>query len=187
MTKKQKDEIPGNIKYYDKNELIELLAYDIEKIENASLELRNDKDIGKIVLNEDPRLLGWLSSGLRDNADFLLENLKIQYNTFGWWGYYNDEFLRLISKRLRNDKEFVIKMIPLCPNLYSYISTSLRKDKEIYLITEPEFLNKASLDLKRDLDLNLKKITNGDNLYWVCKRLMSDKKFILGALEMISE
>ena len=183
MTKKQKDEIPGNIKYYDKNELIELLAYDIEKIENASLELRNDKDIGKIVLNEDPRLLGWLSSGLRDNADFLLENLKIQYNTFGWWGYYNDEFLRLISKRLRNDKEFVIKMIPLCPNLYSYISTSLRKDKEIYLITDAVCLNKASLDLKRDLDLNLKKITNGDNLYWVCKRLMSDKKFILGALE----
>jgi len=180
MTKLQKDQTPGSIKYFDKNELIELLAYDTEKIQNASMELRNDEDIGRIILNEEPGLIGWLSSSLRDNADFLLENLKpLQH----YWQIYDDEIPCQISKRLRDDKDFVIKMIPLLPNLYKYISISLRKDKEIYLIEDRRFINKASLDLRSDFNLNLKKVINGDPLHWVSRKLMSNKKFILEALK----
>jgi len=172
MSELEKGKVPENIKYFDKNQLLEILSYDIDRIKYASLELKKDQDVGRLVLKEAPRLIGQLSDCLRDNADFLLDNLI---------GLEVD--FPKISKRLRDNKDFVLKMIPINPFFYTFISTRLKKDKEIYLITPLNFLEGAPLDLRLDYDLNLKKVTDEKSMYWLDGKLLSNKKFILEALD----
>ena len=60
----------------DKKDLIELLSDDVANIKHAPEYLKADKDIAKIVLKTDLGCLKYLSKSLRDDKEFLIDNIS---------------------------------------------------------------------------------------------------------------
>ena len=117
------------VKYWTKKDLKELLSDDVDNIKYAPEYLRADKDIGRIILKTDKRYLEYLSESLRDDKEFLIDNLS------GSRYWADDKFYKCLSRNLLSDKDFVIKMTQKLPALYKYIPRILKRDKDIYLLS----------------------------------------------------
>ncbi len=169
------------VKYWTKKDLKELLYDDIDNIKYAPEYLKADKDIGKIILKTNISYLKYLSGSLREDKEFLLDNLSEC-----WWA--GDELIACLSHTLLSDKDFVIKMIQKIPDLYKYIPRKLKRDKDIYLLAI-RHLAQADKRLRIDQDLNLQKLLNGTSRYYspfsndIHRALKSNKEFVFKALE----
>lgn len=86
----------------------------------ASLKLKDNREIAKIVLNNNYFSFRYFSKRLRDDKDIALKALKYHLGNF-----------KFVSARLRDDKEIALKGLKLHIDNYEYISRRLKKDREI--------------------------------------------------------
>ena len=191
---------------HDKDVILKIMEIDKDSDISSYFtdELKDDKEVMLIAVENNGFMLKYASDKLKDDKDIVLKAV-------------NQNGLALIyaSDRLKNDKEVVLKAIESNTYAIEYASDELKKDKDIILKLiekdgngfvypayftdelkdDKEFMLKAiernalllidaSNRLKDDKDVVLKAVNkNGSALIYDSDRLKNDKDVVLKAIE----
>jgi hypothetical protein len=173
-----------NVDYNLKNnkKLIEILSViNTKSIKYASKEILNDKvfflDIIKQYRGKYYNILKYLSDDLKDDEELIYELLSVKTYTF--------EF-KYISDRLKNNYDFILKVIKKNSDILEYVSKEFKNNIEIVLETvntNGYMLKYASKQLQNNKKVVLEAIKNyGLALKYAGKELKNDKDIVLHAV-----
>lgn len=156
-------------------------------LENASVDLRNDKDVVLAAVRQAGYAMRYASMSLRNDKEFVLAAVANSSSEYA---------LLYVSSALQKDKDVVLAAISNNGLALRFTSRALQNDKEFVLVavrTTGEALISASLELQRDHDVVLTAVANTSlalhnaNLrdLLTCKR--RNLGFILSVLQAIHQ
>ena len=119
-------------------------------LKNASDRLKNDKSLVMLAVNNDGYALEYAGTDLKNDPDVVLSaagNIVHSFRHAGPAAKNNEALLRKIIERnpgaiifatesLKDDKDFVLPLIPRCAVVYEYLSDKLKSDPEIQTIAQ---------------------------------------------------
>ena len=144
----------------NKEEVLEAVRADGMSLEHASVELRADREVVMAAVNNDSWAFQFASEEIRNDREVTEEAF--------YGGNQNDASgLAFASEELKDNKGFIIDLFStvelerLCPDDLSYVSETLRDDKELVLLA----------------------MKNGYCLEHASERLRGDKEVVLAAIK----
>lgn len=175
----------------------------IQAMKYASDEIKDNENF-IIEFKKQSDILEYASARIKDNYDIILTFIQSTHGQYvlkyASARLQNNRQLGLLEfnttrnrlncypTALRNDKEFILRIIPMCKReVLTYISTRLRNDKDIVLeavkINSFE-LKDTSPDLKDDIDVVLTAVRHhGYALQYASNRLKDNKDVVLEAVK----
>ena len=166
----------------DKNEMMALIekykdSINVNPLEFASEELRNDRDVVLKAANSHCYGLYYASEKLKNDREIALVAIK-----------HNGLALSCLSEKLRNDKEIVL--LAINNGIFQtlrYASEELKNDKEVVLTAVKKSgyaLKYASDELKNDREIVLTAVKNDGNAFeYASEELRNDKEVVLEAIK----
>ena len=118
----------------NKKEVLEAVRKDGMSLEHASVELRADREVVMAAVNNDSWAFQFASEEIRNDREVAEEAF------YGWNGTNDASGLAFASEELKDNKGFIIDLFStvelerLCPDDLSYVSETLRDDKELVLL-----------------------------------------------------
>ena len=185
----------ANEKLYDDKDFVTFALTQINKQRKPlysedytliSNRLRDDADVGMLIVKCSPDSFKFLSERLRDNEEIL--STAILYERYHLVPEIGKSFM-FASDRLKNDKEFVLKYNREHKiSLLRYASDQIKDDAEVVLdITKRDGseLGFASERIRNDKEIVGKVLENCNRrfLHYASTKLRDDKEFILDLLE----
>lgn len=119
-------------------------------LEYVSDRLKDDKEVVMAALSKNKHSLIYASKRIKDDKEVALFVLNRNGEP--------DTAYRIISDRLKNDRDIVMKYVNVSRNALSYIPEKYRDDKEIVLDSiniNPYLINLVSDRLKNDSDIKM--------------------------------
>ena len=151
------------------------------------LNFNNDKEIVMLSLKFNGLILIVVSDILKDDEEVVFEALTHLPQIDS--GY--ERMFPLISSRLKNNKEFILKVLKFDDKYYHFLSDDLKNDKEFFLTACENIPNPTSLidnmpqELCNDSDLMVKLITlNRQFLKKISTELKNNKEFVIKILKL---
>jgi hypothetical protein len=129
----------------EKEILIEKLKKNPLSISDMPDDVKNDKELAMIAVDNDGFSLKFLSSRLKNDEEIVLAAL----------GSFSTSF-EFASERLKNDVSFIKKAIEISPVSIAYIPTDIRYDKSIALAAVkklPIVCKELPIELRGDKDI----------------------------------
>lgn len=160
----------------------EALKIQIQNFSQVSIELQNNKDF-VLKCIELPKFL------IEDAPEHFLDDKDCAIAAIKRKGVHS---LKIISDRLKDDKEIAIAAINHQPDCYQYISTRLQYDKDIILLAlrDEALIKYIPLEYRDNKKImleffNIKHLNpqNIQNLQYVSKRLKNDTELVISALK----
>ena len=168
----------------DKEVVMAAINKDAIAFKYASKKLKNDRDLVIFAVSKNGWVLRWLSNfnndkeivmlSLKNNGlilNLVSDNLKddevVVYEALTHLLKFDSGYERmfpLISSRLKNNKEFILKVLKFDAKYYNFLSDDLKNDKEIFLTACENIPDSNSLisimpeDFGNDRDLMIKLI-----------------------------
>ena len=97
----------------------------------------------------------WISEELRSDREVALEAFKNSF--FGMYGTY----FNFVGEDLRNDKDFIISLLRFNPDIYLYVPSKYRYDKDVILATlENDYQTSFGGDPKLNISSYLQAVPN---------------------------
>ena len=134
---------------------------------------RDDEEIMAIVISKEPGYSWYLSSRLKNDKKFILNNARPLYPV-----------MKYVSDQLKDDKEFVTTVLKDGSGL-RYVSKRLQDDEAVVLtaiIKDPSSMVSASERLRSDKKIIENLIMNNNNydlFQFASKSLKDDKEFVI--------
>jgi hypothetical protein len=156
----------------DKQTVIEIVQYNYEILSSLSEEYTNDKDVIIAAVSADRRAFQYASYQLQQDDDVLFIYLT-KFEKIPGVEIYDDNFLLRLAAEvdfafsyaceyLKNDKEFILKMVQINGLIMKEVGEELKKDQEIA---------HASI------------LQNSDAFEFIDESLKENKEIILAALK----
>lgn len=136
-------------------------------------EIKNEMSIDdwKILIEEEPAILKSSPDEIRDNEEVVIKAFEKEPNS-----------LVGMSKRLKNDRVFILNLVKRNILAFNYMATNLLGDREIALESlkqKGELLHYISDELKADKEVVIEAVKNNANaLYYASWDLQNDKEIL---------
>ena len=164
----------------------EILRSGVPVLEQASAELKNDRELVLAAVKTYAHSLKFASEELRNDKVVVLTAMAA-FQRYG--DVVGGSIFQYASKGLKNNKDVVLEAVQISSGALEYASDDLRNDKEIVLAAMKRngyALQYASEDFRNDPEVVLAAVkTNG---YWSALRyasedLRNDKEIVLAAVK----
>lgn len=184
-------------------------VYSFEVIDEK---LKSDKKFILELLNTTPEVFRFLCNSLKQDRLFVMDALEVNSGVFRYLNasFKKDKAILLLAMKngvgrefefadhtLKNDKEFIMELIPFYPYVAEFIDESLKKDKEvIYSLMSGKFLNynfygddsiykifPTNVFDNKDFVLELLKVKSRYTLAASGQNLRKDRTFVLEVLK----
>jgi DhnA family fructose-bisphosphate aldolase class Ia len=160
----------GMEKITNKEQIFALIAQKgANSIKNASLDLRNDKDVMLAAIKKGVDSVRFGSIDLLHNKDFIYEAFKISPGV-----------LKYVSKEIKEDNAFMTKLIEVSGMALKYASESLKTNEDIISLARKTHINIGeTTDTKTELqrlEARAKEQTTMDEYRYILERIKTLKK-----------
>jgi predicted RNA-binding protein (virulence factor B family) len=184
-------------------------VYSFEVIDEK---LKSNKKFILELLNTTPEVFRFLCNSLKQDRLFVMDALEVNSGVFRYLNasFKIDKAIVLLAMKngvgrefefadqtLKNDKEFIMELIPLYPYVAEFIDESLKKDKEVvFSLMSGNFFNHhfdrddsiykifpTNVFDNKDFVLELLKVKSRYTLAASCQNLRKDRAFVLEVLK----
>lgn len=161
-------------KFYNRETIKELLQINGSIIEELSNTYKDDLELAKIVIDQNPYNIKFLNKRTTDkiciDKDYCKKLLEKNFDAFEY-----------ISLKLRGDKEFVYPYVNKDRSLIKKLNKKLKNDKDFVekFVNSSVFIHSVGDELKKDEDIMLKAAKHNPSvIYYVDSSLKNDNFYI---------
>ncbi len=180
---------PNEIEYlknqpsiHNKKDMLELLKKGAS-LKLASDKLRDDKELVLTAISISAKNIEYASKRLKNNKEIMLIVFKkdpdqIKYSTLQF---------KNATQQLRNNKQFILKLVSIDGDTLDYASKHLKKDRQVVLAAIKQYiyaLRFADKSFKKDREtISLAVTKEGRTLQFADDSLKNDKQIVMAAIK----
>ncbi|WP_272522883.1 DUF4116 domain-containing protein, partial [Providencia sp. PROV202] len=160
----------------NKDKILQLSKYDSTALIHASARLKNDMEVVRSAIQNDPYSFAYASDKIKDD-ELVVSKLMLKY----------PKIFKYVSKRLKDNEDIVTLAVKQDGSLLEYASDRLKNDMEVVrsaMLNNPDSFTYASDEIKDDELVVSKLMLEYPNIFrYVSKRLKDNEDIVTLAVK----